>query len=255
MAGGFMTVHLAVNASVLNSPETFQNNVYAIHALDKILPIVEWALIFAPLLFHAVVGVFIANNAAFNQGQYRYGPNYRYTIQRITGYVLFFFVLYHVFHMHGWLHFGWWQAMIEPWGGHQFRPFNASSTAGDALQSWIVTLVYAIGVVCGVYHFANGVWTAGITWGLWTSPNAQQGALKICTAAGAGLCLVGLAALFGMRMAGSPENINNTQADENRIYDARVQAGSVVPNEHKRVHSEQGESTSNNAVPLQPSDD
>lgn len=235
MAGGFMCVHLTVNASVLNSPETFQNNVYGIHALGKILPLVEWAFIFTPLLFHSIVGVWIANNAALNSSQYRYGPNYRYTLQRISGYVLFVFFVYHVFHMHGWFHFDWWLAAAEPLGGHKFRAYNASSTAGIALQGWIVTAFYAVGIISGVYHFANGVWTAGITWGLWTTPNAQQGALKVCGGLGVGLCVVGLSALFGMRIAGSPDNVEQVIASENQMYESRVAAGMVLPNEHKRL--------------------
>ena len=46
--GAFMTVHLLVNATVLDSPRTFQDKVYSIHGLGKLLPIVEWGFIFAP---------------------------------------------------------------------------------------------------------------------------------------------------------------------------------------------------------------
>lgn len=233
LAGGFMCAHLAVNASVVNSPETFQNNVYGIHALGKILPLVEWVFIFAPLLFHAVVGVWIANNAALNAGHYRYESNLRYTAQRITGYILFAYVLYHVFHMHGWFHFDWWLALAEPLGGHEFRPYNATSTAGLALRNWLVVILYAIGILSGAFHFANGVWTAGITWGLWTSESAQRGALKVCMGLSVLLAIVGLTGLFGMRSAAAPESLPEVQAAEERMYHARVEAGSVIPNEHK----------------------
>lgn len=236
MAGGFMCVHLTVNASVINSPETFQNNVYSIHALGKILPIVEWAFIFAPLLFHSVVGVMIANNAAYNTSDYRYGSNLRYTLQRLSGYVLFVFFLYHVFHMHGWFHFDWWLAMVEPLGGHEFRPFNATSTAGPALRNPLITAIYAFGVASGVFHFANGVWTAGITWGAWTSPKAQANALKACTAIGVVVGVIGLSGLFAMRSAGAPDKVNDIRIAEDRMYDARVKEGSIQPNDHKRVH-------------------
>jgi len=235
MAGGFMCVHLLVNASVANSPETFQNSVYGIHALGKILPLVEWAFIFAPLLFHAVVGVWIAKNASHNTAHYRYESNFRYTLQRYTGYILFGFVLYHVFHMHGWFHWDWWLAMAEPLGGHQFRPYNATSSAGLALRGWLTTFLYAGGVLCGVYHLTNGIWTAGITWGLWTTPRAQRGALKVCGAAGGVLAVIGLTALIAMRSAAAPGGVHDLEAAENRIYDARVKAGSVMPNEHKRT--------------------
>ncbi|MEM6330520.1 MAG: succinate dehydrogenase [Planctomycetota bacterium] len=254
IAGGFMCVHLTVNASVVNSPATFQNNVYGIHALGKILPIVEWAFIFTPLLFHSVIGVWIANNAAFNQGNYRYGSNYRYFAQRITGYILFAFVLYHVFHMHGWLHFDWWLAIAKPLGGAEFAPFNATSTAGLALRSWVITALYAVGILSGVFHFANGVWTAGITWGVWTAPAAQLNALRACTGVGVVIGVIGLSALFGMRSAAAPDVIADVIAEEDRMYEARVDAGLTTPNEHKRSghgHSSGGHAGDGKAVASQ----
>ena len=39
--GAFMCVHLVANATVLDSPATFQKSVFGIHMLGKALPIVE----------------------------------------------------------------------------------------------------------------------------------------------------------------------------------------------------------------------
>ncbi len=58
--GLYMVVHLTTNASLLNAPETFQRAVYLIHSPGKLLPLIEWGFIFAPLVFHAVLGVWIA---------------------------------------------------------------------------------------------------------------------------------------------------------------------------------------------------
>ncbi|MEN1682233.1 MAG: succinate dehydrogenase cytochrome b558 subunit [Planctomycetota bacterium] len=235
LAGGFMLVHLTVNASVANSPATFQNNVYLIHSLGKILPLVEWAFIFAPLLFHSIVGVWIAKSSSPNTANYRYGSNYRYAAQRITGYILFAYVLYHVFHMHGWFHFGWWLSIVDRMGGAQFAPYNATSTAAIAMDGWFVTLIYAIGVLSGVFHFANGLWTAGITWGAWVTPRAQANALRACTALGVAVSVIGLTSIVALRVYANEEKIAEIQAEEERMYEARVAAGSVVPNDHKRA--------------------
>ena len=59
--------------------------------------------------------------------------------------------------------------------------------------------IYAIGTLACVYHLANGVWTMGITWGLWTSPKAQRAANIPCVAGGVLLAVVAMAALYGMR--------------------------------------------------------
>ena len=61
--GAYMVVHLLTNASVIESPGTFQKSVYAIHSLGSLLPIVEWVFIFIPILFHALYGVAIVAGA------------------------------------------------------------------------------------------------------------------------------------------------------------------------------------------------
>ncbi|TWT88200.1 Succinate dehydrogenase cytochrome b558 subunit [Pseudobythopirellula maris] len=236
--GAFMTVHLLVNSSVLNGPETFQNAVYQIHSLGKALPVVEWVFIFLPLLFHAIVGVVIIRGGLPNTVHYTYAANVRYTLQRATGMIAALFILYHVFHMHGWVHFGPWLAAIEPIGGAKFRPYNAPTTAGIALQSWIVTAVYAVGIIASVFHLANGMWSMGITWGVWTSEAAQRRALKACGAFGVLLGLVGLGALGGMRVYGAGEPLDEARQVENRMYEYKVGAGEASPAEHKRAHEE-----------------
>ncbi len=241
--GAFMCVHLAVNASVLNGPETFQNNVYSIHALGKLLPLVEWTTIFLPLLFHALIGVWIIKGGLPNSSQYKYGSNIRYTLQRVTGMIALVFILYHVFHMHGWFHFDWWLAMIEPLGGHQFRPYSAPSTAGIALQNPIIIIGYFIGIVASVFHLANGLWTMGITWGAWTSPNAQKSALAVCSVFGVGLLFVGLSGLYGMIAVGSGEPLEQAKKIEKQMYESRVESGMVQPNSHKLSHDDSDEGT------------
>lgn len=234
--GAFMCAHLTVNASVLNGPETFQENVYGIHALGKVLPLVEWLFIFLPLIFHAVVGVWIVTTGVPNTTHYGYGANWRYTLQRASGVVALLFILYHVFHMHGWFHFDWWLRLIEPLGGAQFAPYNAPSTAGAALQNPFIILFYAVGITASVFHLANGLWTMGITWGAWTSPAAQKRALYLCGAFGAALLMVGMSALLGMVAVGSGEGFTQARRIENQMFEHQVEAGLVPADSHKKVH-------------------
>jgi succinate dehydrogenase / fumarate reductase cytochrome b subunit len=60
-------------------------------------------------------------------------------------------------------------------------------------------LLYAIGILSTVFHFANGLWSLGVTWGLWTSPAAMQRANWLSVVVGVGLAAAGLGALGGMR--------------------------------------------------------
>ncbi len=198
--GGYLAFHLLTNGSILDGPEAFQHRVDQIHLLGPTtLFLLEWPLIFLPILFHGVIGILIVLRGQRNLADYPYPGNIRYTVQRATGVIAFGFILYHVFHMHGWLRFDWWEEHVaRPWGGARFQPEDALSAARAIQASIWVQLVYAIGVLACVYHLANGVWTMGITWGVWTGPNAQRWANVPAVALGLFLAVVGMGALFGM---------------------------------------------------------
>jgi succinate dehydrogenase / fumarate reductase cytochrome b subunit len=206
---------------------------------------VEWTFIFIPILFHAIVGVWIVAEGLPNPHQYPYGANYRYTLQRATGMIAFVFIMIHVFHMHGWFHnSAWINYVVNPFGGGQFKPYNATSTAGVALQSVVWVIVYIVGVLACIFHLANGVWTMGITWGVWTSERAQKRALRVCWAFGLLLVVVSGAALFGLRNAvNTPEKLEAVRQREELILQTKIATGEVQENEHKMYHPpENGES-------------
>lgn len=228
--GAYMCVHLLTNASLIGGSSVFQNNVFSIHSLP-LLPVIEWSFIFLPLIFHAVVGVWIARSGKSNVQQYRLAGNRRYTWQRITGYLAFVFIFTHVFHLHGWFQNDWWLKNIaEPIGMAQFRPYNAASTLATALKGFVWPIFYALGVLACTFHLANGIWTAGITWGVWLTPKSQQRASIACTLFGLFIGAAGLSSLVAVK---------NTNADEaakieNEMYEARIQAHTITPDAHKR---------------------
>jgi succinate dehydrogenase / fumarate reductase cytochrome b subunit len=188
--GAFLIVHLVTNASVLSGPGTFQSRVDMIHSLGPLLVPIEWAFIFLPMLFHATVGFVIIAGGMPNVGSYPYVGNVRYTLQRATGMIAFAFIIWHVIQLH------W---MGAPLGGGRFDPHHASSSAAVALQPLLVTILYAVGVLSAVFHLSNGLWTLGITWGLWTSPAAMRRASWVSVVVGILLGGAGLGALVGMR--------------------------------------------------------
>jgi len=145
--GAYMCIHLLTNATTLDSSATFQRAVYQIHSLGKALPIIEWVFIFIPILFHAIIGVVIIRGGLPNNSSYKYTSNLRYTLQRATGMIAFVFILWHVFHMHGWFHLDAWKENVaEPLGGAQFDPYNAASSLGMAMAGVAYPIFYLIGV-------------------------------------------------------------------------------------------------------------
>lgn len=197
--GAYMVVHLFTNAAVLGGAASFQQLVDRIHSLGPLLPLVEWTFIFIPILFHAVVGVAIARGSFPNTDSYPYTSNIRYRLQRVTAWIALVFIFLHVFHLHGWIHSSWWlERVAQPLGGAQFEPERATTSAAMAMGPLLVKIGYAVGVLACVYHLANGLWSMGITWGVWTTPAAQRRADVLCGAFGVGLAVVAIGALVGM---------------------------------------------------------
>lgn len=212
--GGYVIVHLATNASVLAGPGMFQDQVNRIHSLGPLLPLVEWTFIFIPIIFHALVGLSIAFGCLPNVAHYQYGSNIRFTLQRFTGMLIALFILFHVLQLH---HLG------KFVGGGKFDPHHAASSAAEAIHSLPVIIAYAVGTLCAVFHLANGLWTFGITWGIWTSSAAQRRAGYVCTAFGILLAIIGMGALYGM----STVNVERAEVIENKMIERNQSEGII----------------------------
>jgi succinate dehydrogenase / fumarate reductase, cytochrome b subunit len=168
---------------------------------------------------------------------YKYVSNRRYSWQRLTGYLAFIFIFTHVFHLHGWFHFDWWlKNVAEPLGMAQFKAYNASSTLAFALKGIVWPIFYAAGVLACCYHLANGIWTAGITWGIWLTPKSQSRATVACGVFGIALSVIGLSALWAVKTT----DIDHAREIEDSMYRARVESGEITEDPHKRSepHSE-----------------
>lgn len=205
--GGYLCFHLATNGAVLDGLETYQSRADQIHVIGPTtLFFLEWMLIFLPILFHGLVGMVIVGRGKRNVARYPYAGNWRYTLQRATGVIAFAFILWHVFQMHGWLRMTWWtENLVRPLGGGVFDPTDVATAAAAIQASAVVFALHAVGVLASVYHLANGLWTMGITWGVWTSPTAQRRAGLPCAALGVALAIVGLGALIKMQTIELPD--------------------------------------------------
>ncbi len=199
--GAFLVMHLGTNAMVaFNQPgeDYFQQQVDRIHALGPLLIPVEILFIFIPIAFHAGLGVKIWLESKPNTMYYPYLANFRYMLQRVTGVIALIFIAVHLWHMH-WLG-GY-------FGGGYFDPHDASRTAAGALQSgkWWAWPLYQVGIVSAVYHFANGIWTSLITWGVTIGRESQRKAGYVCAVIGVALGLTGIISMRGFMKYADPK--------------------------------------------------
>ncbi|NIK11128.1 succinate dehydrogenase cytochrome b558 subunit [Alkalibacillus almallahensis] len=157
--GLFLMQHLVVNHFATYSPEAFNN---AAHFMEN-LPLrilLEFALIYIPLLFHAVYGIYIAFTAKSNLKRYGYFRNWMFMLQRVTGVLTLIFVVWHV----------WETRLAYAIYGTEIN-FDLMA---DILSSPFMFWFYIIGVISAVFHFANGLWSFCVTWGLTVTPKSQK---------------------------------------------------------------------------------
>src|SRR5204862_6131945 len=151
---------------------------------------VEIGGIFIPLIYHAVYGLVITVEARPNNLYYPYARNWFYTIQRVTGIILFFFITFHVLNFR----FG----MIPG--------LNTLSVAEHPMQSFdivsrefnnsVIFAVYVVGIAATVWHLANGLWLFAVDWGIVIGERAQRLTSYACIAIGLLLLDVGINAEF-----------------------------------------------------------
>ncbi|RNC82012.1 MAG: hypothetical protein ED559_09585 [Phycisphaera sp.] len=211
--GVFLIAHLTTNSSLawgglalrgkhseLNTLEGGQ--AYFYHEVEWInsnvphLLLIEITL-WLSIAFHSVLGVYYARTGKNNTQRYAYQDNKRYKWQRISGYVGVLFIFYHVATLR------WQWTFLVPGGAEWNHHFSVSTLAAALRGSYdsitfagfVVSLFYFVGITLLVFHFANGLWTAAITWGLTVSEQAQKRWGMVCTALGAGLMLAAWSAL------------------------------------------------------------
>lgn len=192
--GVFVIFHLFTNAQLAIGD--FQHEVEFIHNLPALL-VLEIGL-WGSIAFHAGLGLvytFIGNKQ--NVSRYRYGDNWRYFFQRVTGILALIFIFIHV----ATLRWGWNILGLEtPFyaiGQEETHRLAASTTAAALQVHWSIPVLYIIGTLSVIYHWSNGLWTAAITWGLTLSVASQRRWGYVCLGMGIVLTIFGAAAIWG----------------------------------------------------------
>jgi len=182
--GIFLFNHLLTNSTLAISMEFFEHKVALIHSLGPLLPFVEAVFIFIPLAIHIVLGVYIALQSRIEIGAMNYGRNWAYAFQRWTGWIALAYIAYHVIHLR-FLH----DMAAKPFSMVLAEMFTTMPMAA------LIVPIYIIGGLAVVYHFANGLCTFCMSWGLTIGPKSQQLVARAAIGLGAVLTLMLLTAV------------------------------------------------------------
>ncbi len=165
--GLFLVFHLGFNSLRTVGVQQYQFGIDLINNMPYLLWI-EVLCIHIPILFHSFMGFYVAYQGKFNVFRYAYPRNWMYTLQRVTGGVVFLFLVYHI----GTTLF---PKMIE--GKHLFEasPFLIG-IMNEQMSTWSGRLIYLVGILSATFHFANGLWGFCISWGLLIGKDAQRNA-------------------------------------------------------------------------------
>ncbi|WP_435922281.1 succinate dehydrogenase cytochrome b558 subunit [Paenibacillus sp. DYY-L-2] len=166
--GFFILEHMLTNFSAVEGgSEGFKESVAFLNSLPLVI-VLELVGIWLPLLYHGVYGMCIAFQAKPNNTRFKNERNLRYLLQRITGVIVFAFVIWHL-----------WETRVQVALG------NVTHEELGGVMHGIVTnpvffALYAISVVAASFHFANGFWSFLVSWGITVGPRAQRVSSYIC---------------------------------------------------------------------------
>ena len=183
--GFFLLEHFYTNSKALNGAAAFNTAVQDLQEIPYIL-LIEIGGIFIPLIYHAVYGLVITAEARPNNLYYPYARNWFYTIQRVTGMILFFFITFHVLNFRFGLIPGLNTLSVAT------HPEESFQIVAREFRMIPIFIVYVIGITSTVWHLANGVWLFLVDWGITIGERSQKIAGYACLGFGVVLLAVGI---------------------------------------------------------------
>jgi succinate dehydrogenase / fumarate reductase cytochrome b subunit len=185
--GGFLLFHFFENGAIFYGAEAYNEMSSGARGI-RYIELIELLLIFLPLLYHAIYGLFIVSYARNNTMTYNYSRNNLFMWQRATGIIILLFLLYHIWHFR----------LTQFW----FAGANTYSVM-TTISYVPIFIFYVVGVVASAFHLGNGIWTFLITWGITIGQRAQRISQIVTTGISIVVSLVGIAiALAFVNLAG-----------------------------------------------------
>jgi succinate dehydrogenase / fumarate reductase cytochrome b subunit len=181
---GFVLFHLFENSNSVAGAEVFNHTVETLRGMPY-LYLLEVGLL-SPILFHAVVGIWLSFQAKYNSTQFRTRANWSYTLQRATGMALLFFIAFHLYNTRF--------ANIP--SDHMFQHM------AEGYANPLIFGGYILGIAATAFHLANGLWGFCFSWGIVTGQKSQDALWKVCMGLGVVTFLMGTNAALGFKGKG-----------------------------------------------------
>lgn len=181
--GFFLLEHLWMNHYATKGADVFQEQVEWLWGIPYLV-VLEIFLIFLPLLYHGVYGLYIAFTAQNNLRNFGTFRNIMFMLQRVTGVITLVFVVIHL-----------WQTRIQV-AMNGDSPAELTQRTADILSNDINFILYAIGILAAVFHFSNGMWSFLVSWGVTIGPRAQQVSTVIWAVVFVIVSYLGISALY-----------------------------------------------------------
>jgi succinate dehydrogenase / fumarate reductase cytochrome b subunit len=179
--------------------EHFWSNSYALVSVGKYnqvseelqqIPwriIVETCVLFIPILFHGLYGIYIWWKGKSNALGHPWMANWLYVLQRWTGIIAFIFIGWHLY--------------TERFLGHGVTSY--ADVQRNMMNPWYVAF-YIVGVTASSFHLGNGLWNFACKWGIAVSANAQRAAGWVGAAVAIAFTVAGVAIVIGLHYAWFP---------------------------------------------------
>ncbi|WNS74517.1 succinate dehydrogenase cytochrome b558 subunit [Bacillus sp. DTU_2020_1000418_1_SI_GHA_SEK_038] len=155
--GLFLVQHLVVNHFATGGEESFNKAAGFMESLPFRI-ILETFIIFLPLLFHAIYGLYIAFTAKNNVSKYGFFRNWMFMLQRVSGVITLIFIAWHV-----------WETRVQAAFGADVNFQMMENILSNPFMFWF----YIVGVISTIFHFSNGLWSFCVSWGITISPRSQ----------------------------------------------------------------------------------
>jgi len=165
--GFFLLQHLIANSYALRGAAAY-NTVIKVYGGLPFVAVLEIVLIYVPILYHSIYGIWITAYGQTNLGKYKYGRNWMYFLQRASGVIAFFYIGYHIYFTSLQKYILLWQHNPDP--EIAIRYGAMAHQMADPLHF----AIQAIGIIATVFHFTNGLWNFCIRWGITISAHSQR---------------------------------------------------------------------------------